>query len=68
MNEAFVAMRNVAKTNKQDTTTAKSLNLVQVEKKMEQLRVGKLSILIGGTEPAPAPQVTLGTGRSSTCP
>ena len=32
MNDAFVALRNVAKTNKQDATTAKSLNLVLVEK------------------------------------
>ena len=32
MNEAFVALRNVAETNTKDTTTAKSLNLVLVEK------------------------------------
>ena len=33
MNEAFVALRNVAKTSEQDTTTTtKSLNLVPVKK------------------------------------
>ncbi len=34
MNEAFVAIRNVAETNEKDTTTTtKSLNLVLVEEK-----------------------------------
>ena len=36
MNEAFVAIRNVAETNTENTTTAKSLKLVLVEK-MEKL-------------------------------
>ena len=33
MNEAFVAMRNVAETSKQDTTTTESLKLVLLVEK-----------------------------------
>ena len=36
VNEVFVAIRNVAETNTEDTTTAKSLKLVLIEK-MEKL-------------------------------
>ena len=55
MNEAFVAIRNVAKTRTQDTTTTESLKLVLVEKN-GKLRNGKESILLGGTESVPAPR------------
>ena len=40
MNEAFVTVRNVAETSKQNTTTAESLKLVLVEKHVK-LKVGK---------------------------
>jgi hypothetical protein len=58
---------DIAETSQQEkpppTTKAKSCVLVLIEK-IEKLRMGKGSILLGGTESAPAPHVTLGTGRS----
>ena len=61
MNEAFAAIRNVAETNTENTTTAKSLKLVLVEKMEKLSGQGAHSAWRNGISPdTPSPQVPLG--------
>ena len=66
MNETFVAIRNVAETNTENTTTAKSLKLVLVEKMEKVERVRSTFCLTKRNQPrSRKPPSITGSSRSS---